>query len=125
MWPIIDILSFYEEEGCLWSELVGQHVITKKYHSLTVGDLYVLHRHIKVMQPLPTDEERIVHVSKQALDRHLKRLIKAGVVEKTLETSGKKGRPSGRYKLVKSLLENARYQNPWVSNVQRPGEEKR
>jgi len=76
---IIDILSF-NPDGFLWSELEGRHTIVGKVD----GEI----------------QRSEIYLPRKTLDRNLKRLIGKGIVEKTVEKTGKKGRPAGRYKIA-------------------------
>jgi len=73
--PIIQQILSTSPEGILWRDLVGWHTI------------------------IDETGVRRVHLPKKTLDRNLKRLISDGLVEKTVEKSGGKGRPTGRYRI--------------------------
>ncbi len=76
---VLEILSF-NPEGWLWSELEGRHTIVGRVN----GEI----------------KRREIYLPRKTLDRNLKRLIGKGIVEKTVEKTGKKGRPAGRYKIA-------------------------
>ena len=78
---VIDLLIF-NPNGCLWSELEGRNTIAESLN----GEI----------------KRRKIYLPRKTLDRNLKRLIDKGVVEKTVEKTGRKGRPAGRYKIAPS-----------------------
>lgn len=73
------LLSF-DKNGFTWHQLVRTH----KGRGIVEGK--------KV--------KGVLNFPKQTLDRHLKILIKKGLVEKEVTRSGRRGRPTGKYKLT-------------------------
>lgn len=72
-------LSF-DKNGFTWHQLLGTHKGNGTVNGKKVND--------------------VLNFPRKTLDRHLKTLIKKGLVEKTYVRSGQKGRPAGKYKLI-------------------------
>jgi predicted transcriptional regulator len=79
---IKDLLRYlsFDKDGYTWKQLLGTHKGRGKVEGKEVNDT--------------------LNFPRQTLDRHLKTLIKNGIVEKTFLCSGRKGRPTGKYKLI-------------------------
>ncbi len=103
---ILEILSL-KPNGLLWSELVGRHKIIVCQNILDAD-------HKKI-------EHTEIYLPRKTLDRHLKNLIKMGLVEKTVEKTGKKGRPSGRYNISPRWLPSMNISCKWIGKVFFPG----
>lgn len=100
---LIWLLSFYKD-GLTWTQLLEKHIGSFVENGEGIQEV--------ICFPAPT------------LDRLLKKLIKNGIVEKTYVRSGKKGRPTGKYKLIGKYWEPDSLFGGTVPNMERDGEGK-
>lgn len=76
---LVWFLSF-DKHGFTWKQLLGKHKVSGT-----------------VMNGKKVND--VLNFPRKTLDRHLKTLIQKGLVEKAYLCNGKKGRPTGKYKL--------------------------
>jgi DNA-binding HxlR family transcriptional regulator len=94
---LLELLGF-RRKGYTWKELLGKHVWTTSM--VFTGEI----------------QRGETNFPRQTLARHLRTLIKKGIVEKVQEPrkDGERGRPSSRYRIKSDLCQYVRWPCKWI-----------